>query len=91
MSGDITNGDLLRVLMGIREDVGSLKSTAESTKDWLDSHVAEDHQRFAALDKDVTKLQLDQAKQSGATRVWGLMATAAGTIAGIVVSYFHKN
>jgi hypothetical protein len=73
----ISNGQIYDVLLEIKGDVGSLKASSEMQLQAIKNHGG----RLVAI-------EATQAKQAGAARVWGLVATAAGALIGSVASYF---
>lgn len=77
---EVTNVDLLGVLMDIKEDVGSLKNSASTNLLALQSHST----RIGALEADGNK-------QKGAARVWGLVGAGVGSMVGIAVAWFGKH
>ena len=85
-----TDNDVYNVLMAIREDLGEIKATLKSTAGVLEGHIEEDK---IWVDK-VRRIELDEARQRGAMRVWATIATTAGAIAGALLgaasNYFSK-
>lgn len=80
----ISNDQIYDALLGIKGDIGSLQATVEQHQFAFAKHVTED----LVVAQDVTKIRLHLAKQAGAARTWGLIATAAGTLAGGVAGFF---
>lgn len=82
MSNEVTNGDLYSVLLGIKEDIGGLKTSADLHFEALKNH----SERIGVLENSV-------AKQKGAVKVWGLVATGAATAVGgllpVIFKYFR--
>lgn len=74
-----TNADLYGVLLGIKEDIGSLKSTTTLQLEGLKNHAG----RLVTLEDGM-------ARQKGATRVWALVATTIGAIVGGTAGIWHK-
>lgn len=73
----VTNADLYGVLLEIKEDIGGLKSSSTLQLTALENHGA----RIGALEQA-------GAKQRGAAKVWGLIATAAATAAASLIEVF---
>ncbi len=76
MSG-VTNEQLYDTLLGIKSDIGALK---ESTKFQL-AAISDHAGRIGTMETTL-------AKQAGAARAWGLIATAAGAVAGAIGAFF---
>ena len=89
----IENEDIYKLLCNVHKDIGELQSATTTVGAALRDHIAEDKQTIRAmydtqvkpLADNVDILRLAQATQKGRTRVWGLVATAAGTLAGTLV------
>jgi hypothetical protein len=78
---EVTNVDLLGVLLDIKEDVGSLKTSASTNLLALQSHSAR-----------LGELEAGANKQKGALKVWGLVGAGVGsTIAAIVATFVGKH
>ena len=75
----VTNADLYGVLLEIKEDIGGLKSSAALQVTALDNH-----------GKRIGLLEQAGAKQKGAARVWGLVATAAATASTALIEYWRR-
>lgn len=58
---DVSNNDLLNVLLEIKNDVGQLKQQATGHTAWMTQHV-EDDKKMA---KDINTLQMQGARQKG--------------------------
>jgi hypothetical protein len=76
---EISNSDLLTVLLEIKGDIGQLQSTAASNVKALADHVAAD----AVMAGDIKRLQLGAARQRGFLTA----ITAVGTVVGAGVGY----
>lgn len=85
-----SNDQIYDLLCRIHGDIGELKGTTAATNTVLKDHIEEDKRLMRAMyDTQITPvltkvedLRLAQAKQKGATRVWGLVATGAASIIG---------
>ena len=84
---DVSNGDLMNVLLDIKQDIGGLKTKADGHTAWMTKHVADD----ALMMADIRKLQDIGASQRGASRVWNTLGLGAagviGAVAGPVFSW----
>ena len=88
----IENEDIYKLLCNVHKDIGELQSATTTVGAALRDHIAEDKQTIRAmydtqvkpLADNVDILRLTQATQKGRTRVWGLVATAAGAVLGTV-------
>jgi arginine/lysine/ornithine decarboxylase len=72
-----TNADLYNVLLDIKEDIGGLKTSASLQLEGLKNHSG----RIIALEDGA-------ARQKGAAKVWTLVGSATGAIAGAVAAVF---
>lgn len=70
---NVTNGDLYGVLLEIKEDIGSLKSSSTLQLEGLRNHNGR-----------LNLLEGMAQRQRGAVKVWGLLATGAAAIVGAV-------
>ena len=85
-----TNEQIYDLLCRIHGDIGELKGTTAAFKGALESHIEDDKRTIRAvydtqispLADKVGEMQLAQAKQKGATKTWGLVATAAASVVG---------
>lgn len=68
---DVTNADLYGVLLGIKEDIGGLKKSAEMQLEGLKNHGTR-----------ISSLEEGAAKQKGAAKVWTLVGSAVGAALG---------
>lgn len=76
---EVTNETLYGVLLDIKEDIGGLKATNELHLKALEN-----------FGPRISALETDMAKQKGAAKVWGLVATAAASVAGVIGPYVYK-
>ena len=76
--------DVYSLLLDIKGDLGEIRTTASMTAKRLDDHVEDDRR----LEASVVKLQLQHASIAGASKVWALVAGAAGTLVGGMIDYF---
>lgn len=84
---EVTNSDLLKVLLEMKEDVGELKSTASSQAAAFAQHVQDD----AVLARSVGELRLAGARRIGAMSVWSLLTSLASGAIGAAATYFAKH
>lgn len=73
----ISNEQIYGVLLDIKGDIGGLQESSKLQLAAITNHAGR-----------LTVLETAQAKQAGAARVWALIATAAGTAAGALASFF---
>lgn len=76
MSG-ISNEQIYGVLLDIKGDIGGLQESSRLQLAAITNHAGR-----------ITAVETAQAKQVGAARVWALVATALGTVAGTIASFF---
>jgi hypothetical protein len=67
---------LLQTLLNIREDIGELKALQTAANETFAKHCADD----AIAHGRIREIELVQAKQRGAVRTWGIIATGAATL-----------
>ena len=83
---NVSNDTLYNVLLEIKEDIGSLRAAQVSHLAAFQTHLEESKR----LSKDVVDINMRLAKQSGAVRVWGLVATgAAAAVGGVINLLLH--
>lgn len=87
---NVSNDQIYELLCNIHGDIGVLKGTTAGFKDALESHIEDDKRvirsvydtQIAPVAAKVDELRIAQAKQRGATKTWGLVATAAASVVG---------
>lgn len=87
---NVSNDQLYDLLCRIHGDVGELKGTTASFKSSLEAHIEDDKRiirsvydtQIQPVQTQVDTLRLDQARQRGAMKTWGLVATAAASVVG---------
>lgn len=87
---EVSNSDLLKVLMDIKQDIGQLQSTAASTASTLKEHAQQDVEWFSATHKRLQSLELTRATAAGKASVWTLLAGSVGGALGLAGSYVGK-
>lgn len=70
--------------------LGRIEQKIDGHVDTVASHVAQDERFQKYIFEAVQGLQLSQAKQKGAVKVWGLVATAIATAAGSALTFIMK-
>jgi hypothetical protein len=70
---DVSNADLMGVLLTVKEDIGGLKSTCALQLEGLKNHA-----------ERIVKLEDVASQQKGRASLWALIAAGAGAIAGSV-------
>ena len=76
---EVTNDLIYQTLLDIKGDIGGLKASSELHLTGLKNH----GERIGAL-------EIVQAKQKGAAKVWAIVGTAAGSIAGSAFAFLLK-
>lgn len=71
---DVSNADIFGALMEIKEDIGGLKSTTQMHLKALEN-----------FSPRLNELEQGAAKQKGAIKVWGIVATGAASLAAAVI------
>ena len=84
---EVTNNDLLTVLLGVKEDIGELKSTVASQARAFAQHVQDD----AAMSRSLGELKLGAAKRAGAAGVWSLLYGAISGAIAAAATYWAKH
>lgn len=74
----VTNADIYGVLMELKQDMGSVKTSAAMQLEGLKNHADR-----------IVVLEGVAARQRGAMTVWGAVATGAATVAAMVVQWFR--
>ena len=91
MSGRVSNGDLMEVLMEMKGDIGGLKADLQGHVRAFEMHVKDD-KRVA---EDVQTIKIDAARSIGVARgratVWSLMGSAAGAALALAVDFFRRS
>ena len=91
----VKNEDIYNLLCNVHKDIGELKGSTTTIAATLKEHIEDDKRiiravydtQIAPVAAKVEELQLAQAKQRGAIRAWGIVATGAASIVGTLVSY----
>lgn len=73
---------IMDILLEIHGDIGQLKGTTTAFAAGLAKHVADDE----AMAADIKQLQLTQASNKGAARVWTLVGSGIGAALGSAVA-----
>lgn len=76
----VTNADIYGVLMDLKEDMGAVKQSTALHLEGLKNH-----------GERILVLEGASAKQKGAVKVWGMIATLAATAAGAFVPSVFKH
>jgi F0F1-type ATP synthase assembly protein I len=87
MSDNISNTDLMNVLLSLKGDVGELKGHVSGTQLILAAHILEDK----ALTADVQKLQFSQQRQRGFVAAVSAIGAVVGAGIGVVVDLFVRS
>ncbi len=81
--GEITNENLYVVLLGIKEDIGGLKTASDIQTDTLKGH-----------DTRLDVLEEDSAKHKGEKKIWGVVMATLGSVLGglgaIATDWFRR-
>ena len=94
MASRVTNDQIYSLLCDVKGDIGELKGSAAGFKAALEAHIEDDKRiiksvydsTIAPVAVKVEDLRMDQARQKGAIKTWGLVATGAASIISAVVS-----
>lgn len=81
---EVSNGDLMMVLLEIKDDMGSLKAKAEGHTAWMTKHVEDDK----VLAGKIADIQLIQAKQRGFLTAIGVIGSILGSVGGWLFERF---
>ena len=77
---------ILQAIMDIKGDIGALKASSQGIEASFAQHVLDDR----LLGGRIGKIETTLAKQRGASRVWVLVGTAAGGVAGTLATIYAK-
>lgn len=81
---------VIGILMGMKEDLGEIRSTTSSLKENMEKHIADDK---LVCDR-VTALEMRAERERGFFKAWQVIVVLLGTIAGylvqLVVGYFRS-
>lgn len=75
---NVSNEQIYGALLDIKADIGGLQESSRLQLAAITNHAGR-----------ITAVETAQAKQAGAARVWGLVATALGTAAGAIAGIWH--
>lgn len=75
------NDDQIEKVFGA---LARIETKVDGTLAWMTKHVADDK----LMAKDIHELQIDQAKQRGAAKVWNLLGVVGGALLGAAGGYF---
>ncbi len=78
------------ILMDIQRTLGRIEQKIDGHVTSFTQHVADDKVVARALFERIEPLQLEQARQKGAAKVWSLVGAAGGALLGIVGSYLSN-
>lgn len=86
----VTNDQIYELLCNVHGDIGVLKGTTAGFKEALEAHIEDDKRiirsvydtQISPVQAQVDMLRIDQARQRGATKTWGLVAAAAASVVG---------
>lgn len=82
--------EIIRILMGMKEDLGEIRANSISMKESLDTHVQAD----TAVELRVKALEMRVEREKGFFRAWQLVGVLLGSAAGYliqaIVSYFRN-
>jgi hypothetical protein len=84
---DVSNADLMKVLLDVRGDIGALQADVRNTASTLQSHIEEDR----GLTTRVGNLESYRANQTGKASVWGLIWAGLGSISGSLITLWAKH
>ena len=81
--GEVTNLDLMTVLLDIKKDLGDTGARITSTTELLAQHIADDKALLNGVRTDITTIQMQGAKQRGFLAA----LTSVGSVLGAGVGY----
>ena len=84
---EVSNSDLMGVLLSVREDLGSIKANVASGAVLLANHIGVDTVVQSQLRTDISTLQLGAARQKGFLAAIGTVGTLLGAGLGYIISY----
>lgn len=76
------------ILFEIQRSLGRIEQKIDGHATSLTQHVADDKVVARALFERIETLQLTQASQKGASRVWSAVGAVGGALLGAAASYF---
>lgn len=82
---DVSNSDLMGVLLEIKSQTGEMKANIASTAEALKQHVADDKEMAKALFSRIETLQFGQAKQRGFLSALAMVGGVLGAGVGYVI------
>lgn len=88
---EVSNSDLMGVLLSVREDLGGIKANVASTSALLASHIGVDTVVQAQLRTDVSTLQLGAARQRGFLAAIGTIGTVLGAGVGYMIDLMRHH
>lgn len=83
---DVSNADLMNVLLTVKQDIGGIKADIVSHAAAFKNHVEEDR----LLCADVKALELGAARASGKRGAYAVIGGAVGTMLTLAVELFRK-
>ena len=84
---EVSNSDLMGVLLSVREDLGGIKANVASTSALLANHIGVDTVVQSQLRTDVSTLQMGAARQKGFLAAIGTVGTLLGAGIGYIISF----
>jgi len=88
---DVSNRDLLNVLLSIREDLGTVKANGSHIANQFKDHVAEVKAAAELTAAKIEKLQLGAARQKGVLAALTGVGSLLGAGAGYAIDFFTKS
>lgn len=77
---------IYQILLELKEDVGAIKATTESTKDTLTAHI----EKTEEIEANVKALELAQARLRGAAKAYSVMGGAIGAVLGAGATFLAE-
>lgn len=87
----ISNDEIYRVLLEMKGAQGEIAATLKGHLDTFKTHVQEDEAYHATTTTALNHIELKMASQRGAVKTWGVVATAAATIASAIIAFFSHH
>lgn len=88
---EVSNGDLMNVLLQVSRDMGETKAQITSTTALLANHIGVDTVVQNQLRTDITTLQMGNAKQRGFLAAIGAVGTVLGAGIGYVIDVVARH
>lgn len=82
---DVSNSDLMQVLLDIKQQTGAMQANIASTAETLKQHVSDDKEVAKALFHRIEELQFSAAKQRGFISALAMFGSLLGAGVGYII------